>query len=124
VQIFSFRSECILHARRGFRYYLAVDDVDFFEFSKPLGKARRANPLDSPFQLVESGWLGKPKCMYDWKSPDFGHLVPLRVDYLALVNYFLIELLHLAQVFLTYLPSVNYQVYIVDRAVRLVCDDS
>ena len=61
--------------------------------------------------------------MYDWKGPDFGHFVPLRVNYLALVNYLLIELVQLAQVFLTYLPCVNYQVYIVDRAVRVVCDD-
>ncbi len=45
------------------------------------------------------------------------------MDDLAFVNYLLIKLLQLAQVFLTYLPCGNYQVYILDLHASTVCDD-
>lgn len=49
-----------------------------------------------------------------WKRPHFGQFIPLVVDDLALIDYFLLKLLRCAQVVLTYLAPYDYQVYIGD----------
>jgi len=60
--------------------------------------------------------------MNQGKGPHLRDFIPLGVDDFALIDYFLVKFLQLAQVILTYLGSHDYLVYNVDLTTALFCD--